>query len=165
MPGTKFQKLVFSIMSVILSVVLFVTYNIAIENVGMSNKVFLEIPEAGLIIVKECICAFLVYTFIASPLSFKLAFRMINPSEEKPYIVKIVIISCTVLIMCPIMSFISLLIIHGLSSELIAQWMQKIVFNFPFAFFTQIFFVQPVVRVTFRKIFKKQIKRKAQEVC
>ena len=63
------------------------------------------------------------------------------------------------------MSFISLLIIHGLSSELIAQWMQKIVFNFPFAFFTQIFFVQPVVRVTFRKIFKKQIKRKAQEVC
>lgn len=164
MPRTKFQKLVFSVMSILLSVVLFVTYNIAIENKGMSNMVFVEISEAGLLIIKECVCAFLVYTFIAGPLSLKLAFRMINPSEEKPYIVKIVIISFTVLIMCPIMSFLSLLINKGVSVELIAQWMEKIVFNFPFAFFTQIFFVQPIVRALFRKIFSKQVKIKKQEV-
>jgi cytochrome c556 len=36
-------------------------------------------------------------------------------------------------------------------------------FNFPFAYFTQLFFIQPLVRVLFKLIFAKQIKARADK--
>ncbi len=47
---------------------------------------------------------------------------------------------------------------------LLANWIKLICFNFPFAFFSQIFFIQPFVRWAFAKIFAKDIaSRNAQE--
>ncbi len=45
----------------------------------------------------------------------------------------------------------------GFNSELIANWLQNIVINFPFAFFTQLFLIQPFVRFVFRNVFKNQL--------
>ncbi|MGU8357988.1 DUF2798 domain-containing protein [Clostridium perfringens] len=39
------------------------------------------------------------------------------------------------------MSFVSALLFKGFNSELIANWLQNIVINFPFAFFTQLFLI------------------------
>ena len=36
-------------------------------------------------------------------------------------------------------------------------------FNFPFAFFTQLFFIQPIVRTVFKWIFAKDIKARTKE--
>ena len=33
---------------------------------------------------------------------------------------------------------------------LLATWLRLVCFNFPFAFFTQLFFIQPLVRTLFR---------------
>ena len=48
---------------------------------------------------------------------------------------------------------------------LLANWLKLICFNFPFAFFSQIFFIQPFVRWAFGKLFAKDIAaRKSQEM-
>ncbi|AFQ45802.1 hypothetical protein Desmer_3970 [Desulfosporosinus meridiei DSM 13257] len=41
MPTTKFQKVVFAFLSVVITVHLFVFYNLVLEMGGMSNQVFM----------------------------------------------------------------------------------------------------------------------------
>ncbi|WP_242857027.1 DUF2798 domain-containing protein [Pseudobacteroides cellulosolvens] len=125
----------------------------------MLNKVFIESRK---VVPIEFIFAFLLQIFIAGPLSLKIAFSIVNPREEKPYIVTTAIICSTIILMCPMMSFVATILYNGITPEFLAQWMQKIVFNFPFAFFSQLFFIQPLVRFLFGIIFKKQL-RKARE--
>ncbi|MDD2483030.1 MAG: DUF2798 domain-containing protein [Candidatus Shapirobacteria bacterium] len=156
MPTTKFQKFIFTLITVFITVHLFVFYNLAIEMGGMSNQVFLASIK---VVPIEFIFAFLLQTFIAGPLSLKLAFNIIDPRESKSYMVTTAIICSTVCLMCPMMSFVATILYNGFTSEFIAQWMQKIVFNFPFAFFVQLFYVQPLVRLIFRTIFKSQLQK------
>lgn len=155
MPATKFQRMVFAFLTVTITVHLFVFYNLAISMGGMSNKVFSA--SRGIIPIEFAI-AFLLEILIAGPLSEKMAFLFVNPVEDKPYIVTTAIICTTIILMCPMMSFAATIIYNGFTSEFLAQWMQKIVFNFPFAFFAQLFFIQPLVRFLFRLIFKPQVK-------
>lgn len=137
-------------MTVIITVPLFVFYNIAIAMGGMSNQVFLaSLKEIGI----ECVFAFLLQVLLAGKLAPKIAFNVINPANEKEYITMIAIVCSTVVIMCPTMSFIANIMYNGFTSEFIAQWMQKIVFNFPFAIFIQLFLVQPLVKYVFESIF------------
>ena len=48
---------------------------------------------------------------------------------------------------------------------LLANWLKLVCFNFPFAFFSQIFFIQPLVRWAFGKIFAKDIAARNAEEC
>lgn len=155
MPSTKFQKVVFASLTVFITVHLFAYYNIALLKGGMTNQIFIDASNS---VWGEIVLAFLLQTFIAGPLSMKLVFRAINPREEKPYIITTGIICATVSLMCPMMTFAITIIHNGVGPEFFAQWFQRIVINFPFAFFTQMFFVQPLVRFLFRTIFKKQLK-------
>jgi hypothetical protein len=45
---------------------------------------------------------------------------------------------------------------------LLANWLKLVCFNFPFAYFTQLFFIQPFVRIVFKAIFRKQIKEREE---
>ena len=45
---------------------------------------------------------------------------------------------------------------------LLANWLKLVCFNFPFAYFTQLFFIQPVVRVIFKAVFRKDIEARAK---
>ena len=156
MPTTKLQRLVFTLLTVTITVHLFVFYNLAIEMGGMSNQVFIASRN---IIAIEFIFAFLLQSFIAGPLSLKMAFSIVNPREDKPYVVTTIIICATISLMCPLMSFVATILYNGITIEFLAQWMQKIVFNLPFAFFSQLLFIQPLVRFLFRAIFKKQLEK------
>lgn len=158
MPKTFFQRIVFAFLSVIITVHLFVFYNLALEMGGMSNQVFIAAPR---VVAIEFVFAFLLQMLIAGPLSLKIAFSMVNPGEDKPYVVTTAIICATVSLMCPMMSFVATILYDGITAEFVAQWMQKIVFNFPFAFFSQLFFIQPLVRFLFGVIFKKQLRKAA----
>ena len=40
-------------------------------------------------------------------------------------------------------------------SVVLVQWLRLMCFNFPFAFFTQLFFIQPFVRTLFKLIFAR----------
>ena len=39
---------------------------------------------------------------------------------------------------------------------LLANWLKLVCYNFPFAFFTQLFFIQPLVRTLFKAIFRRK---------
>lgn len=87
---------------------------------------------------------------------------MFDPQKHHPMIFETVIISCTVLIMCPLMSFLAAWMYYPYYSTfhiltLLANWLKLVCFHFPFAFFSQIFFIQPFVRWAFKKIFAKDI--------
>jgi hypothetical protein len=143
-------------MSVAITVHVFVFYNLAIAMGGMSNRVF--VASRG-IVGKEFACAFLLEIFVASPLSMRIAFRAVNPREEKPYVVTTAIICATVGLMCPMMSLIATILYDGINVEFFAHWMQKMFINFPLAFFSQLFFIQPFVRFLFGAIFGKQTEK------
>lgn len=42
-------------------------------------------------------------------------------------------------------------------ATLLANWLKLVCFNFPVAFFTQLFFIQPFVRTVFKVLFKKDM--------
>lgn len=64
------------------------------------------------------------------------------------------ICSMIVCLMCPVMSFIATALFKHPGSEIIAQWLQTTVINFPMALCWQIFFAGPLVRNVFGKFVK-----------
>lgn len=167
MPQTRFQGLMFALITVIITVPCFVFYCSGYEAGGLTVEV---IKNSLIFIPIEFVLAFLCEIFIGSPLSQKIAFKAIDPKKNDPMIVETVIISATVLVMCPLMSFLATIIYNGIIAvgmyggslsnfviNFIPYWLQKVVLNFPFALLSQIFFIQPLTRMIFRKIFKKQL--------
>ena len=122
MPKTKFQEVIFTILMVMVMVYAMVVYNIAFDQGGMNNQLFL------------------------------LAFH------EFP---SMVISAITVCFMCPIMSFIATVLFQGVNGDLIANWLQIAVRNFPMALCWQIFYAGPLVRWIFGKIFRQSKEREA----
>ena len=122
MPKTKFQEVIFTILMVMVMVYAMVVYNIAFDQGGMNNQIFL------------------------------LAFH------EFP---SMVISAITVCFMCPIMSFIATVLFQGVNRDLIANWLQISVRNFPMALCWQIFYAGPLVRWIFGKIFRQSKEREA----
>jgi len=116
MPTIKFQKVVFAFLSVVITVHLFLFYNLAIEMGGMSNNVFVASRN---VVAIEFAFAFLLQIFIAGPLSLKLAFGVVNPKVDRPYIVTTTIICATVCLMFPMMSFIATILYHTNFNEFV----------------------------------------------
>ena len=101
---------------------------------------------------------------MGSPASFNLASRVFDPRRNHPMIFESAIICATVGLMCPAMSFLAAIFYYPYYAgfnvlTLLANWLKLVCFNFPFAFFTQLFFIQPFVRLVFRTIFKKDIEK------
>ncbi|WP_177172942.1 hypothetical protein [Ruminococcus sp. YRD2003] len=38
----------------------------------------------------------------------------------------------------------------------LANWIKLVCFNFPFAFFSQLFFIQPLIRTCFKAVFRRK---------
>lgn len=113
------------------------------------------------VVLIEFVCAYTLEVIVGSPLSFKLATRVFDPQKTNPVIFETAIICATVGIMCPAMSFIASFIYYNYQAgfnmwTLLANWLKLVCFNFPFAFFTQFFFIQPFVRMVFKLIFAKK---------
>lgn len=76
-----------------------------------------------------------------------------------------------VLVMCPLMSFIAAILYYPYSFmefnviHFLAEWLKLVCFNFPFAFFSQLFFIQPIVRTVFKAVFKKDIEKRKEEAA
>ena len=118
----------------------------------MKNFVFLAaLSELPIM----CIAAFLLDTFIAGPIAKKVAFRLVNPKEDKPIFVILAISVLSIWLMCPMMSFVAVVLFkNAFGPQLIAVWIQTTIINFPMAFFWQLFAAGPLVRTIFGKIFK-----------
>lgn len=153
MPKTKLQNVVFTLMMAFAMVYGMICYNIALNRGGMTNEVFL-LAFHELIIMWPV--AVILELFVVEKLSQKLAFRLVNPAEDKPIFVLLAICSMIVCLMCPMMSFVATLLFKAPGKEIIAVWMETTVLNFPMALCLQIFFAGPFVRLIFRSIFKEK---------
>ena len=159
--------MMFALMTVIVTVHAYVFYSLYVVNgqtlmsVTGKNTVLGAIDSMGgvymfgtnlpiwAVVIVEFIFAYTLEILVGSPCSFKLACKVFDPTA---------IICATVGIMCPAMSFIAAFLYYpyyaGFSIiTLLANWLKLVCFNFPFAFFSQLFFIQPFIRTLFKLIF------------
>ena len=164
MPQTKKQRLIFALITVIITLPCFVFYCSSYQAGGFNVEV---IKNSWIFIPIEFIMAYLSEIFIGSPLSLKFALKAIDPKKNDGMIVETAVICATVGIMCPWMSFLATILYNGIIGvgmngaplgnfiiNFIPYWLQKVVLNFPFALLSQLFFIQPLTRTIFRRIYK-----------
>lgn len=187
MPRNQLQRMIFALITVVITVHAYVFYSLYVINGGM----FMEITgETGVlaainklggvsvfgtplpiwaVILIEFVLAYTLEVLVGSPLSFRLASRAFDPGKTHPVIFETAVICATVGIMCPSMSFIAAFLYYDYQAgfnmwTLLANWLRLVCFNFPFAFFTQLFFIQPFVRTVFKLIFVRR-SRSESEAC
>ena len=181
MPRNQIQRMVFALITVIITVHAYVFYSIYVVNgntlmsvTGQNSVIGAVNSQGGImafgnmlpiyaIILIEFVCAYTLEILVGSPLSFKLASKVFDIKQTNPVIFETAIICATIGIMCPAMSFIASIIYYpyymGFNIfTLLANWLKLICYNFPFALFTQLFFIQPLVRTIFKFLYRKQLK-------
>ena len=176
MPQNKFQKLMFALITVIITVHAYVFFSLYVVNGGTLMSINEEtsviaainkqggvmmcgkmLPIWAIILVEFCL-SYSLEIFVGQPLSFRFASKVFDMKTTHPVLFETAIICATVGIMCPAMSFIAAFLYYpyymGFNIfTLLANWLKLICFNFPFAYFTQLFFIQPTVRTIFKMIF------------
>lgn len=177
MPRTKFERAMFALMTVIITVHAYVFYSLyvvngqTLMNINETTSVISAINKQGgvymfgtmcpiwLVIITEFILAYSLEMLMGSPCSFKLASKVFDIKTTNPVLFETSIICATVGLMCPAMSFIAAFMYYPYYEgfniiKLISNWIKLVCFNFPFAFFSQLFFIQPLIRTLFKKIFR-----------
>lgn len=135
----------------------------AINNQGGVYMFGTFLPIWAVILIEFCL-AYTLEIIMGSPFSFKLASNVFDPHRDHPMLFESAIICATVGLMCPAMSLLAAIMYYpyymGFEPiTLLANWLKLVCFNFPFAFFTQLFFIQPLVRTVFKALFVPKAKR------
>lgn len=186
MPRNQFQRCVFALLTVIITVHAYVFYSLYVVNgsalmaASGESSVLAAINAMGgvymlgrscpiwAVVVLEFVLAYCLEIFMGSPCSFRLARKVFDPRRNHPMLFETAIICATVGLMCPAMSFIAAWLYYPYYAvfnllTLLANWLKLVCFNFPFAFFTQLFFIQPFVRTVFKFLFRKDIAARMAE--
>lgn len=179
MPTTKFQRCIFALLTVIITVHAYVFYSLYVVNgntlmevTGASSVLGAINAQGGVymlgrmcpiwaVVILEFVLAYSLEMLMGSPASFKLACKVFDPRKDHPMLFETAIICATVGLMCPAMSFIAAWLYYpyymGFNLlTLLANFIKLVCFNFPFAFLSQLFFIQPLVRTLFKLIFNKK---------
>ena len=186
MPKTKLQRMMFALMTVIITVHAYVFYSLYVVNgtelmnvtdtdsvIGAVNAmggVYMlgrNLPIWAVVIV-EFLLAYTLEITVGSPLSFRLAVGIFDPIKTHPVLFETAVICATVGIMCPSMSFLAAILYYPYYNgfaplTLLAEWIRLICLNFPFAFFSQLFFIQPLVRTLFKFCMSRTADKNAVE--
>lgn len=184
MPRNQFQRMIFALITVVITVHAYVFYSLYVVNgnvlmsitgessvlnaVNAQGGVYMlgrMLPIWAVVLIEFCF-AYGLECIMGSPCSFKLASKCFNPRETHPVLFETAIISATVALMCPAMSFLAAFFYYPYYEgfnilTLLADWVKLVCFNFPFAFFSQLFIIQPLVRTIFKFIFRKDIAKRA----
>lgn len=180
MPTNQFQRMVFAFLTVLVTVHGYVFYSLYVVNgsllmqiTGADSVIHALNAQGGVymfgmmmpiwaIVLIEFIFAYVLECIIGSPYSFELACKNFELEKTHPVIFESAIICATVGLMCPAMSFLAAWFYYPYYSgfnifTLLANWLKLVCFNFPFAFFSQLFFIQPLIRTVFKFLFRKQL--------
>lgn len=183
MPRNQFQRMIFALLTVIITVHAYVFYSLYVINgntlmsINNADSVISAINTQGgvymfgryvpiwTVVIVEFILAYCLEVLVGSPCSFKLACRVFNPRETHPVLFESAIICATVGIMCPAMSFLAAIMYYPYYAgfdfiTLLANWIKLVCYNLPFAFFSQLLFIQPLIRTIFKFLFRKDIKKR-----
>ena len=176
MPKNQFQRTVFAFLTVVVTVHAYVFYSLYVINgsilmqaTGTDSVIHAINAQGGVcmfgkmlpiwaIILIEFVFAFGLECVMGSPCSFRLACKNFDPAKTHPVIFESAIICATVGLMCPAMSFLAAWFYYPYYAgfhifTLLANWLKLVCYNFPFAFFTQLFFIQPLIRTVFQFLF------------
>jgi len=183
-------KLLYALITIIITVHAFVFYSVYViqgDTLKREHKVDFVLDavnkQGGIymfgtylpiwaVILIECGVAFVMEVTVAGPLAFRLASNVFDPMKTHKMIFTCAVISSTVSIMCPVMSFFASIFFYPYNIgfnvlTLIANWFQLVCYNFPFAFFMQTFLIQPFMRQLFKMLFgnmEKEDKAKLREL-
>ena len=173
--------MIFALITVIITVHAYVFYSLYVVNgptlmavTGESSVLRAISAQGGVmmlgnmvpiwaIILIEFVLAYTLEVVMGSPLSFRLASKVFDMKTTHHMLFETAIICATVGLMCPAMSFLAAILYYPYYAgfnvlTLLANFIKLVCFNFPFAFFSQLFFIQPLVRTIFKLIFAKDIK-------
>ncbi len=156
MPRNKFQTIIFTLLMTFFMVYVMICYNIALEMGSMKNQIFLLAFHEMIIMWPAAI---IIELLIGERITMKLAKRVITPVMENSIFIVLLISALTVCVMCPIMSLIAVILFKNPGTEIVAVWINTVVFNFPMALMSQIFLVGPFVRLIFGTIFKRDMEK------
>ena len=182
----QIQHLVYAFITVIITVHAFVFYSLYvvegddIMRATGTTSVLQAINSQGgiymfgsylpvwLMIIIEIVCAFVLAVTMGSPLAFRLASRKFDPRRNHPMIFESAIITATVCLMCPSMSLLADFFYYPYYQgfdiiDFLCRWFRLICYNLPFAYFSQMFFIQPFVRFAIHRIFADNIARRSQQ--
>ncbi len=152
MPKTKFQNIVFTAIMAVIMVYGMIVYNVALNTGGVTDKTFLmafhELPIMAPI-------AFVLEFFVVEKLATKLTFTFMKPTD-RPQFITYAISTMIVCIMCPTMSLIATLLFKEPS---FGTWVQTFGLNMPMALIWQLLFCGPLVRLIFRTLFRRRLKK------
>lgn len=158
MPKTKLQSVIFTAIMVFFMVFCMTVYTVALGAGGLTYMTFaIAIKEMWI----EYVIVYILALFVVSPLALKLAFRSINPKEDKPIFVTLSIQCMTVCLMVPTITLIVTFIHNGFNANWFTSWITTAVKCFPMALCLQLFFVGPLVRHIFAFLMKLAPKKDA----
>lgn len=181
MPKNQLERMVFAFLTVVVTVHAYVFYSLYVVNgsalmelnqtsgvleaIGRQGGVYMlghYLPIWAVVLI-EFVLAYGLENLMGSPCSFRLACRVFDPKTTHPMLFESAIICATVGLMCPTMSFLAAILYYPFYSgfhvaTLLANWLKLVCFNFPFAFFSQLFFIQPLVRTVFKALFVRRPK-------
>lgn len=176
----QIQHLVYALITVVITVHAFVFYSLyvvegdalmqstgttsVLQAIGSQGGVYMfgsHLP-IWLLVVVETVCAFVLAVGMGSPLAFRLASRKFDPRRNHPMIFESAVITATVCLMCPSMSLLANAFYYPYYEgfnviDFMCRWFRLVCYNLPFAYFSQMFFVQPFVRFAIRRLFPTNI--------
>lgn len=179
MPKNQFQRMVFAFLTVLVTVHAYVFYSLYVVNgdtlmevngadhvlqaINAQGGVYMfgrMLPIWAVILIELCF-AYGLECIMGSPCSFRLACKVFDPKKDHPMLVETAVICATVGLMCPTMSFLAACFYYPYYSgfnvlTLLANWLKLVCYNLPFAYFSQLFFIQPLVRTVFKHLFAEK---------
>ncbi len=179
MPKNQFQRMVFAFLTVLVTVHAYVFYSLYVVNgdtlmavngadhvlqaINAQGGVYMfgrMLPIWAVILIEFCF-AYGLECIMGSPCSFRLACKVFDPKKDHPMLVETAVICATVGLMCPTMSFLAACFYYPYYSgfnvlTLLANWLKLVCYNLPFAYFSQLFFIQPLVRTVFKHLFAEE---------
>ena len=182
----QIQHLVYALITVVITVHAFVFYSLYVvegdalmQSTGTTSVLQAIDSQGGvymfgnylpiwLLVVVETVCAFVLAVAMGSPLAFRLASRKFDPRRNHPMIFESAIVTATVCLMCPSMSLLADVFYYPYYEgfdvvDFMCRWFRLICYNLPFAYFSQMFFVQPFVRFAIRHLFAENISQRNEQ--
>lgn len=179
MPDNQFERMIFAFLTVLVTVHAYVFYSLYVVNgsllmqlTGEDSVLHALSAQGGVymfgrmmpiwaVILVEFVLAYGLECVMGSPCSFRLACRNFELGKTHPVVFESAVICATVGLMCPTMSFLAAWLYYPYYTgfhlqTLLANWLKLVCLNFPFAFFSQLFFIQPLIRTVFKVLFRKE---------
>lgn len=170
MPKTPKEHIFYWFFTVLITVSVFIFYSVyfvqksdfwTIINSAWVPMLWVKVPLFVMFLTMFLLALILEMTF-AWRFAHKIADKMIDAESSNPFIVQTVMTCCIMFIMCPIMSFFASILFYNYSEWFnfwiwFVKYFSLLCYNFLFAFFAQLFFIQPFMMKIFSLVFYKKI--------